>query len=196
MSKQFAKNYDKAMAPLERKYINAWRKELIHHTSGKVLEIGSGTGINFPLYTKCDEVIALEPNSHMIENSIVRKNNARVPIKIIQSKAEKLDFPDSYFDTVVITLVLCSVNDMEQVINECKRVLKPNGKLLILEHVKMEQSFLASLQHMLTPVWRRVADGCHLNRDPELLIRNAGFEIIVKKKYLSSLVVSLVAHKT
>ncbi|RSK28818.1 class I SAM-dependent methyltransferase [Bacillus sp. HMF5848] len=195
MARSFANYYDKVMAPLEKRYITAWRKKLLKHAEGRVLEIGGGTGINFPLYRNCEKVIAIEPNPHMIEKSIVRQKQASVPIQLIESKAEKLPFTDQYFDTIVITLVLCSVDNMEQVIQECKRVLKPNGKLLVLEHVKMEQPVLAGLQHLLTPAWKTIADGCHLNRNPEELIEKYGFNIISRKKYLSSLVVSLIARK-
>lgn len=194
MTNTFAKYYDKAMAPLEKKYITAWRKKLLDQATGKILEIGGGTGINFPLYNKCDEVITIEPNPYMIEKALVRSQQANVPIQIIKNKAEHLPFPNHHFDTIVITLVLCSVDNMKQVIQECKRVLKPNGKLLVLEHIKMEQPFLAGLQHLLTPAWKHIADGCHLNRNPEVIIKECGFDIISSKKYLSSLVISLIAR--
>lgn len=182
------------MAPLEKKYIAEWRRKLVNQATGKVLEIGGGTGINFPLYKKCDEVITIEPNPYMIEKAKVRQQQASVPIQIIKNKGEQLPFPDNHFDTIVITLVLCSVDNMEQVLQECKRVLKPSGKLLVLEHIKMEQPFFAGLQHLLTPVWKHIADGCHLNRNPEKLIKECGFEIVSRKKYLSSLVISLTAR--
>ncbi|WP_458413332.1 class I SAM-dependent methyltransferase [Schinkia sp. CFF1] len=195
MTKTFAKYYDKAMAPLEKKYIMEWRKKLLDQATGKVLEIGGGTGINFPLYKKCEEVTTIEPNPLMIEKALIRQQQASVPIQIIKNKAEHLPFPNCHFDTIVITLVLCSVDNMEQVIQECKRVLKPGGKLLVLEHIKMEQPFLAGLQDVLTPVWKHIADGCHLNRNPEVIIKECGFEIISSEKYLSSLIISLIARK-
>ncbi|KEF39249.1 methylase involved in ubiquinone/menaquinone biosynthesis [Schinkia azotoformans MEV2011] len=163
MTKTFAKYYDKAMTPLEKKYI-------------------------------CDKVITIEPNPHMIEKALVREQQASVPIQIIENKAKHLPFPNNHFDTIVITLVLCSVDNMERVLQECKRVLKPNGKLLVSEHIKMEQPFCAGLQHLLTPAWKHIADGCHLNRNPEVLIEECGFNIISSKKYLSSFVISLIAR--
>lgn len=195
MKKFFAWYYDYFMNPLEKKLITNWRKELLTHAKGKVLEIGAGTGINFPLYKTCEEVVAIEPNPHMIEKSKERVKQATVPISLTEASAENLPFPDAYFDTIVVTLVLCSVEEPEQVISELKRVLKKEGQLLFLEHVEMEQMFPRTLQKLLTPFWRHVCDGCHLNRKTEQIIRTSGLKIILKKSYLSGFALSLITEK-
>ncbi|MDL4842954.1 class I SAM-dependent methyltransferase [Aquibacillus rhizosphaerae] len=193
MQKSFARIYDYAMAPLEKRYINSWRKKLLIYAKGKVLEIGAGTGVNFSLYNKCEEVIAIEPNPYMIEKAKSRINLNGVPIKVMDSSAEKIPLPDDHFDTIVSMLVLCSVDNMDIALKELRRVLKPGGNLLVLEHVKMEKTIYARLQQILTPVWKRIADGCHLDRETESMIRKSGFRIVSKNTYLSSLVVSIVA---
>ncbi|WNF38537.1 class I SAM-dependent methyltransferase [Bacillaceae bacterium IKA-2] len=195
MKKNFARYYDAFMKPFEHRYITKWRKELLTHARGKVLEIGAGTGINFPHYRQCEEVVALEPNPFMIEMAEVRRKQATIPITILAGKAEVLPFANEQFDTIVVTLVLCSVDDPKRALAEMKRVLKTNGTLLFIEHVKMKQPILATLQNMLTPVWKRIGDGCHLNRDTEQTIKDAGLNIISVKSHLSSFAISLIVKK-
>ena len=194
MKKIFATCYDYLMNPIEKRYITRWRKKLLSHAEGRVLEIGAGTGINFPLYKHCTKVDAIEPNPYMIEKARVRRSLASVPINLLESKGEHLPFPDGTFDTVVVTLVLCSVDEPKQVLKEIKRVLKPTGKMLVLEHVKMDKPFLAALQQILTPIWKQLCDGCHLNRDTEGLVKEE-FRIVSRTVYLSSLAISLIAKK-
>ena len=195
MKKLFAKIYDHLMAPLEKRRIMKWRKNLLEHAKGKVLEIGAGTGVNFSLYKDCEHITAIEPNPFMLEKAERKKTKANVPITLIEEKAERLPFEDNSFDTIVVMLVLCSVDDPVQSIEEIKRVLKPDGLILFLEHVEMDQTFLKGLQNMLNPVWKRVCDGCHLNRRTESMIRESGLKIVSKQSYLSGLAISLVATK-
>lgn len=195
MKRTFAVYYDSFMKPFENKYITSWRKQLLSHAKGTVLEIGAGTGINFPLYKNCENVIALEPNPYMILKSQAREKQAIVPIEIVEGMAEKLPFYDEQFDTVVVTLVLCSVQDPAQVLSEIKRVLKPEGQILILEHVEMEKSFFSRIQKLITPLWKHICDGCHLNRNTEKTILESGFTIRSKTLHLSGFAVSLIAHK-
>lgn len=178
MGKWFAKVYDPLMAPLEKKKFLNIRKTLLESAEGEVLEIGSGTGINFPLYGEdVSHVIALEPSSDMRRHSQARIKQAQIPIDLKKGNAEKLPFMDQAFDTVVFTLVLCSVNDPITALTEAKRVLKPGGKLLFFEHVRMESHFAGWLQDKLTPLWKRMCDGCHLNRDTLGMIEEAGFSM-------------------
>ncbi|MCT8136715.1 class I SAM-dependent methyltransferase [Anaerobacillus sp. CMMVII] len=196
MGKVFARYYDAFMKPVEDKFITSWRKELLTHARGKVLEIGAGTGINFRHYQHCDKVIALEPNTYMIEKAEEKGKQASVPITIIEGRAEKLPFANEQFDTVVVTLVLCSVDNPTQAVAEMKRVLKPSGRILIIEHVKMQQPLFAILQNMITPLWKRLCDGCHLNRNTEQTVKDAGFEIISMISHLSSFAVTIIAKKS
>lgn len=189
MSKNFAKWYDFFMNPLEQGKFKTIRKELLCEARGMVLEIGSGTGINFPIYENAETVYAIEPNPAMIEKSITKKENAVVPIEIINAGAEQLPFEDNSFDTVVATLVFCTIPNVDSALKEIKRVLKPGGTILFFEHVKMENRFLAGLQDFLTPAWKRICDGCCLNRNTHQLLKSHSLEIIEKKDYYNGLFV-------
>ncbi len=177
MGKWFPKVYDTLMAPLEKRKFRLIRQRLIGKASGKVLEVGSGTGINFPFYNGADKVIATEPDSIMRERSLKRLKDASVPIDVIVGDAQALSYPDNSFDTVVGTLVLCTIPDPEKALNEMRRVCKPDGQILFFEHVLVKQPFFARLQDWSTPLWKKVCDGCHLNRDTLSTIKKVGFTV-------------------
>ena len=177
VSSTFAKWYDFFMSPLEHRKFKRIRSELLKGASGKVLELGSGTGINFPLYDNVDQVIAIEPSQPMIDRSLIKKKLAVVPIEIVNVSAENLPFEDCTFDTVVATLVFCTIPNVEKAINEVIRVCKPEGKILLFEHVKMENAALSKMQESLTPFWKKVCDGCCLNRETLKAFSNQGLEI-------------------
>ncbi|MCM3567620.1 class I SAM-dependent methyltransferase [Neobacillus mesonae] len=187
MGRSFAKWYDFFMNPLEKRKFKQIRNELLLKAAGNVLEIGSGTGVNFPFYQNADKVTAIEPSGDMIEHSLPRKMQAVVPIEVIQANAEKLPFEDNTFDTVVATLVFCTIPNPEQAIMEIQRVCKPGGKILLFEHVKMENPFLGGLQEMLTPAWKKICDGCCLNRDTIGLLKSEGITINKVQKYFGDL---------
>ncbi|TCS71849.1 methyltransferase family protein [Effusibacillus lacus] len=183
------------MQPLEKKWFRSIREKLLSEAEGDVLEIGCGTGINFSLYRDVHSVTAIDPNPLMMERSAARLQQARVPINCIIANAESLPFPDSSFDTVVATLVLCSIPNPEKALQELRRVLKPNGKALFFEHVAMEIRWLRFLQDMLTPLWRRVCDGCHLNRHSQELIQKSGFRIVSVNGHWNNLFLEIRAEK-
>nr|WP_084374868.1 class I SAM-dependent methyltransferase [Neobacillus soli] len=187
MSRLFAKWYDFFMSPLEKRKFNRIRKELLSKATGNVLELGAGTGINFPFYEGVEKVIAIEPNQHMIERSLSKLKQSVVPIEMVQASAEELPFEADTFDTVVATLVFCTIPNPEKAILEMKRVCKSEGKILLFEHVKMENRFLSTLQNWLTPVWKKVCDGCCLNRDTMNLLKNYHISITKVQKYYSDL---------
>jgi ubiquinone/menaquinone biosynthesis C-methylase UbiE len=174
------------MSPLERGRFKKIRLELLANASGKVLELGSGTGVNFPFYRDV-EVTAIEPSPYMVNRSLNRKELSQVPIEIVEAGAERLPFPDNTFDTVVATLVFCTIPNADGAMEEIKRVCKPNGKVLMFEHVKMTQPPLAKLQEVLTPYWEKVCDGCCLDRDTHLLVESKGFLVEETKDYYKSL---------
>lgn len=194
MSSQFAKWYDFFMNPLEQWRFRAIRKDLLQEARGKVLEIGSGTGVNFPIYNVAEAVYAIEPNPAMIEKSIIKKDNAVVPIHIVNAGAEQLPFLDNSFDTVVATLVFCTIPNVDLALNEIKRVLKPGGNILFFEHVKMENRFMAQMQEWLTPAWKRICDGCCLNRNMSQLLISHNLEISTKKEFYKGLFVVFKVH--
>jgi len=191
LGRMFAKGYDFFMRPLEKKRFKEIREELLVKANGCVLEIGSGTGINFPLYKSVKKVVATEPSTYMIERSQEKLKQSPVKIEIVQAGAEKLPFPDNSFDTVVATLVLCTIPNPNQAMIEMLRVCKPGGKLLFFEHVKMDNQFLACLQEVLTPAWKKICDGCCLNRDTLTLIKGNDLLINEIKSYYNGLFLSL-----
>jgi ubiquinone/menaquinone biosynthesis C-methylase UbiE len=189
MSSTFAKWYDFFMRPLEKRKFKKIRSELLKGASGNVLELGSGTGINFPLYINVDTVTAIEPSQPMIEQSLTKQKSAVVPIEIVNASAENLPFGDHTFDTIVATLVFCTIPDVEKAIHELKRVCKPDGKILLFEHVKMENRMLSKLQESLTPFWKKICDGCCLDRETVKEFTNQGLKIETVKHFYEDLFV-------
>ncbi|WML48285.1 class I SAM-dependent methyltransferase [Neobacillus sp. PS3-34] len=175
--RSFAKWYDFFMSPLEKRKFSVVRRKLLNNATGNVLEIGSGTGINFPLYSVAAKVTAIEPSEHMIDRSRDKQSVAKVPIEVVHGGAEKLPFSDNQFDTVVATLVFCTIPNVDLAMEEMKRVCKPGGRILLFEHVKMENPFLSKLQDVLTPFWKKICDGCRLNRDTISLLHEHGLKI-------------------
>ena len=178
------KLYDVAMKPFEKSRFYQIRKSIAGNAQGTVLEIGSGTGINFPFYRKADSVAAIEPDEEMRKRSLQRAAAAKTPIRTYAAKAEALPFGDNVFDSVVATLVFCTIPEPEQALNEIRRCAKKGATLYFFEHVRMDQKPLALLQNALTPLWQKVAGGCHLNRDTLKLIRQSGLAVTnVKPMY-------------
>ncbi|MEH7347209.1 methyltransferase domain-containing protein [Bacillus sp. JJ1532] len=182
------------MSPLERWRFQGIRRELLNRATGKVLELGSGTGINFQLYEHADKVIAIEPSQKMINRSRPRLKSAVVPIEILKVSGEQLPFESHTFDTVVATLVFCTIQNPEKALSEIKRVCKPGGRILLFEHVIMENSFLSKLQNWLTPAWKRICNGCCLNRDTYGLVIQHGLTIINIEKHFNGLFIVLEAR--
>lgn len=170
--------------------LNKARKSLIKKASHRVLEIGSGTGINFPLYNRVT-VDAIEPNSAMIKKSLKRKSTATVPIQVHKQTAETLNFPENTFNSVVSTLVFCTIPDPVKALQKIQYVAKPGATILFLEHVKVKQPFIAKSQDILTPLWKRVAGNCHLNRNTLAHIRNSGLEIEDITTYYKGLLIAV-----
>ncbi|MGV3466022.1 MAG: methyltransferase domain-containing protein, partial [Heyndrickxia sp.] len=195
MGKWFPYIYDIGMKPLENRTFKQIRRNLLNKANGRVLEVGSGSGINFPLYRNVEKVDAIEPSSYMQEKALNRKQLAMVPIECHQQSAEHLLFPDNTFDTVVSTLVFCTIPNPEKALKEIKRVGKENATFLFFEHVKMDQSLLAKTQEALTPLWKKVCDGCHLNRDTLKLVKEAGFQVTEVNSYYKSLFITVVCKK-
>ncbi len=193
MGKWFPIVYDTAMKPLEQTTFKKIRTNLLHKAKGRVLEIGSGTGANFPFYKNANQVDAIEPNTLMAKKSLDRIKQSNIPIQTYMVKAEKLPFPDNTFDSVVGTLVLCTIPEPVEALKEIQRVSKPNAKLLFFEHVKMDQPLLGKLQDVLTPTWKKICDGCHLNRNTLEVIRQTGFSIEKVDSYYKKLFLAIEA---
>jgi len=168
--------YDRVAAGLDDAGFRERRERLVGELEGDVLEIGAGTGMNLPRYRRARRVVALEPDARYARRLRERATAATVGVTVVEGTAESLPFPDRSFDHVVTTLALCSVSDLDAALSEVRRVLRGGGTLRFLEHVRAEGR-LARWQDRLTPLQRRVADGCHLNRDIEAAVASAGLRI-------------------
>lgn len=191
MAGWFPKLYDVAMKPLEKTRFERIRAGLIRKANGRVLEIGFGTGANFRYYRNVERVDAIEPNPAMGKQAIKWIKKTRTPIYAYQAKAEELPFADNSFDTVVGTLVFCTIPEPQRALKEIQRVSKPGAKLLLFEHVKMDQKMLGKTQEALTPLWKKVCDGCHLNRDTLELVKRSGFHIEKVTSYYGGLFLTI-----
>lgn len=169
----FAAVYDRLSAPGDRDT----REELAGGAAGKVLEIGAGTGLNFPYYTdRAEEILAIEPDPHMLKRAVALAEHAPRPIELRQARAEDLPFEDDSFDTAVAGWVMCTVEDLPKSLAEIRRVLKPGGEFRFVEHVRSGNALLARSQDLFTPVSRFIGAGCRPNRDTRAAIESAGFE--------------------
>lgn len=157
--------------------LRAERARTLREARGQVLEIGVGTGANFPHYGDgVRSVIAVEPSTAMNVRAR-RAESPNAPARFVAASAEALPFPTGTFDTVVAIFVLCTIPDAHRALSEAHRALKPNGRLLFLEHVAADNEATRRWQSRLEPLWTRIGCGCHLTRDTETAIRGAGFEI-------------------
>lgn len=174
----FAAVYDLLNRGLERGLLRRLRPSVVGEARGRVLEIGVGTGASFPYYRRAavERLVATDPDPHMLRRAERRAQQLDLPVALQQAPAEALPFADASFDTVVSTLVLCTVADPALALAEARRVLKPGGTLRFIEHVRAEGR-LGRLQDLATPLWRRAAAGCHPNRRTARSIEAAGFDI-------------------
>ena len=174
----FARVYSHISPIAERLGTAAHRDRLLARLAGRVIEIGCGNGLNFAHYpADVTEIIALEPEPFLRIAAELATSNTSIPIRIIESRAESLPFPDASFDAAVISLVLCSINSPSLALAEIHRVLKPEGELRFYEHVASSTEPLRRYQRLVSPLWRRMGGGCHPDRDSESLINSAGFTI-------------------
>lgn len=171
------------------------RRELLLPIEGEVLEIGFGTGLNIPFYGNVDVLYALEPNPDIYHLAVERVQHAPFHVRHVQAHAEKLPFADQSLEHVVSTWTLCSIARLDQALAEIYRVLKPTGTLHMVEHVKHPNSVkIQSLQTLLTPIQKRIGDGCHLNRDIERSLQQAKFKFI-EKQYFDAEGIPSIAQK-
>jgi SAM-dependent methyltransferase len=174
----FASMYDRLTSGVEAAGLAAHRARLLKEARGRVLEIGAGTGANLRFYPSDVETITCaEPEAAMATRLERRVREQSRPVTIVHAPVERLPFGDAEFDTVVSTLVLCTVSDQRRALREVWRVLKPGGRLLFLEHVRSDQPRLAAWQDRLNGLNRLVAGGCNCNRATLDAIRSARFTL-------------------
>ena len=173
-----AAGYDRFLAGTEDAGLSDWREELVERASGRTLEVGAGTGLNLSHYPEAvDELALTEPFGPMVKRLRASVTESGRNADVVKASADALPFDDASFDTVVGTLVLCTVEDQEPVLAEVRRVLRPGGRLLFIEHVRAGDPKLARWQDRLHRPWRWFGHGCNCNRDTRAAIEAAGFEI-------------------
>ena len=156
----------------------AYRNRLIPAAEGRVLEIGIGSGLNLPHYTAAVErVIGLDPSPKLLAMTREKARTGSTPVELIESNAETIPLHDRSIDTVVTTWTLCSIPDAPKALDEMRRVLRPSGRLLFVEHGRAPDPRVRWWQDKLTPAWKRLGGGCHLNRAITQLVESAGFRI-------------------
>lgn len=174
----FAAGYDSFMAGTEKAGLSERRRSLLANASGRVLEIGGGTGANLPFYgPEVDEVVITEPEEPMARRLEHKLREANRPVRIVRAGAERLPFEDASFNCAVSTLVLCTVADPERALEEIRRVLKPDGRLLFIEHVRADDERLARWQDRLHRPWLWFGHGCNCNRPTLETITSSGFSV-------------------
>ncbi len=161
----FAASYDRLLQGAEEGGLQEMRRQVLSEASGRTIDLGAGTGVNLDLFPEAvTELVMAEPDPHMLKQ-LRAKVGGREGVEVVQASAQELPFAEDSFDTAVFTLVLCTVPDPRAALAEAARVLKPDGKLLFIEHVRAEDAGLARWQDRLEKPWRFIGDGCHCNRD-------------------------------
>ena len=156
--------------------LGPYRERIASRAEGRVLEIGVGAGANLPLYTdRATEVLGVEPHPRLL--NMAASKIGHVPTKLIEGSAESIPLDDSSVDTVVTTWTLCTIPDIAKALTEMRRVLKPGGQLLFVEHGLSPDQGVRTWQDRLNPVWKKIAGGCNLNRPITDLIEAAGFRV-------------------
>jgi ubiquinone/menaquinone biosynthesis C-methylase UbiE len=188
----FAAFFDRMSRSADKRGLSDLRRDLLSRATGTVVEIGAGTGRNFPHYPAAvTEVVATEPDPNMLRRAREAARQAGVPIRVEQALAEELPVESASVDTVVATLVFCTIPDPGAALREMRRVLNPEGRLLFLEHVRADQPRLARWQDRIQPVWSFFGAGCHPNRDTPAAMERAGFALdeIVRFPFSPNLIV-------
>ncbi len=175
----FARFFNR-LSPLIEQDIGADRKGLLSGLAGRVVEIGAGNGVNFPHYPdSVTDVVAIEPEPYLRAKAEQAAAQASVPVRVVAAVAGELPLESGGFDAAVATLVLCTVPDPAGALSELRRVLKPDGELRFLEHVRGEQPLKARVQRLAdrSGIWPLIGGGCHCSRQTVSTIENAGYVV-------------------
>ncbi len=188
-SKTFGNTYDYLMYLPEKFILKSRRAKLISNLSGRILEVGVGTGINFKHYSNDIELTGIEPSPHMMSHAKRRRDKLVLPNRFTlhnigcgYQEMEKL-IPHNSLDAVVCTLVLCTIPNPEKALENFMKWLKPGGRLIILEHIRSHKHSKGKLQDLVTPAWEKMAEGCQLNRPTDKMIINSGFRLLRENRF-------------
>jgi ubiquinone/menaquinone biosynthesis C-methylase UbiE len=163
---------------MRNKELRPFRERVVGAAEGRVLEIGVGSGMNLPFYRPpVREVLALEPAPRLMTMAKSASRATSIPVKFLEASAEAIPLDEHSVDTIVTTWTLCSIPLVPTALTEMRRVLRPGGKLLFVEHGLAPDEGVRRWQDRLTPIWRRIGGGCHLNRPIRGMIEGAGFRI-------------------
>lgn len=179
---------------MERGRMSKWREEIWALAKGKVLEVGVGTGKNMSFYRNDLEITAIDFSEKMLERARSRAKELYVRVDLVQMDAQKMDFQDESFDTVITTCVFCSVPDPIKGLQEIRRVCKKDGTIIMLEHVKSRHKLIGGLMELLNPVVVRIV-GANINRDTVQNIRKAGISVDIEKDVMLDIVKHLRCSK-
>jgi SAM-dependent methyltransferase len=180
----FGRSYARVGPRMDARGAAAHRRRLVATAHGAVVEIGAGYGATFPFYPPAvSGVLALEPDPTLRALALAAAASAPVPVTVRSGFAESLPAADASVDVVVSSLVLCSVAEPAVVLAEAVRVLKPGGRLLFYEHVRSAHRVLAAAEDLITPLWSRLAGGCHPNRDTAASIVEAGLAVEALERF-------------
>ena len=189
-----ATHYDTVISLAERLLFPGGRQWAAGHAAGRVLEVGIGTGRNLPFYPQGVELTGIELSSAMLERARTRAARLGRPIELILGDAQQLPLPAAHFDTVVATLTLCSISDHTAAVAEMARVLRPGGRLVLLDHAASPRPAVRAIQRLLDPLFVRLAAD-HLLRQPEQAVVAAGLAIDRLTRAKAGIVTRLLAHK-
>ena len=195
MGELLAAMYDPLIAPFDPMGVRRWREWAVRSARGRVLELGVGTGLNLPHYRAAASIAAVDPDGASLRRAWARRNGRGESITLYQARAEELPFADESFDSVVGTLTFCTIGDPARALGEARRVLKSGGAFRLVEHVRVENRFIAGAQDWITPVWKKFAGGCHLNRDTRAAVERAGFRVRVVHRHIGGLFIGIDAVK-
>lgn len=176
--------YDLIERDLDAAGKEQFRRALVADLEGAVLEIGVGTGLMLPHYPTGVRLVATDPDEAALLRAEARARRSRAQVRLVRARAECLPFRDATFDAVVASSVLCSVQSVRQALTEVTRVVKDDGQLRLLEHVRSDRPIVGLLMDLFNPVWRALnGAGCNLNRDVEAAVSSAGFAAMEVERF-------------
>ena len=162
---------------MNQAHFEPYRRRVTSAARGRVLEIGVGSGLNLPMYPADTHVVGLDPSPKLLSMARAVAVDRSRSIELVEGTAESIPLPDHSVDTVVTTWTMCSIPDLAAALSEVRRVLRADGRLLFAEHGLSQDVNVVRWQDRLTPIWKRIGGGCHLNRPINALIAAAGFQI-------------------